>query len=129
MIFGKDNTFLGGNDGDFPSAGLIFDLQRALYGTTNGGYGTVFKLTPTATPPWTKTILYSFTGGNDGANPLGSLIANQQGRLFGTTYVGGTSNKGTVFKLKPPGPARSRGRKPSCTASRAARMATVPDPE
>ena len=59
-------------------AGLLFDSQGALYGTTSGGgssnYGTVFKLTP---PPsgngmWAETVLYSFNGHTDGANPWGT---------------------------------------------------------
>ncbi len=49
-----------------------------------------------------ETVLYSFAGGSDGANPLAGLIADKQGALCGTTEVGGTGNNGTVFKLTPP---------------------------
>jgi uncharacterized repeat protein (TIGR03803 family) len=66
-----------GNDGDGPQAGLIFDSEGALYGTTTGGggpanCGTVFKLTPPAAglTQWTETVLYSFTGTGDGCLPL-----------------------------------------------------------
>jgi uncharacterized repeat protein (TIGR03803 family) len=70
-------NFAGGRaqppDGAYPEAGPISDASGALYGTTvNGGpsdKGTVFKLTPPSTAgyPWTETVLYSFTGGSDGA--------------------------------------------------------------
>ena len=45
------------------------------------------------------TVLYKFKGTPDGANPQGSLIRNKYGTLFGTTYSGGTTNRGTIFKL------------------------------
>src|SRR5436190_2003791 len=87
-----------GSDGARPYAGLIADASGNLYGTTdNGGasgYGTVFKVTPTGT----ETVLYSFTGGSDGAYPLAGLIADASGNLYGTTYLGGANGYGTVFK-------------------------------
>lgn len=77
------------------------DPQGNLYGTTSSGgasgYGTVFKVTQTGT----KTVLYSFAGGSDGANPTWGLVRDPQGNLFGTTYGGGASGYGTVFKLVP----------------------------
>jgi uncharacterized repeat protein (TIGR03803 family) len=80
--------------------GLIADAAGNLYGTTAGGganvyYGTVFKLTPSGT----ETVLYSFTGGSDGSGPLGTLIADASGNLYGTTISGGANGYGTVFKL------------------------------
>ncbi len=108
--------FKGGQDGGYPSSSLIMDKSGALYGTTSGygasKHGTVFKLTPPATTggEWIETMLYSFTGGNDGANPLAALIADKSGALFGTTYWGGGTDGncsrsygcGTVFELIPP---------------------------
>jgi uncharacterized repeat protein (TIGR03803 family) len=107
--------FLGGNDGSVPYAGLTADTTGALYGTTfyggnacaDGGCGTVFKLTP-AGSGYTESVLYSFQGGTDGANPKAGLIA-RAGALYGTTYSGfatgcgpgGTFGCGTVFKLTP----------------------------
>jgi uncharacterized repeat protein (TIGR03803 family) len=92
-------------DGGQPSGGLVFDAQGNLYGTTlEGGTsgqkaGTVFELSPASDGSWTETVLYSFTGGQDGAGPNGRVIFDAQGNLYGTTAYGGASNFGTVFKL------------------------------
>jgi uncharacterized repeat protein (TIGR03803 family) len=116
-------SFAGGSDGADPYADLIFDLSGALYSTTydggfnagtacqGGGCGVVFKLTPPAQgqTQWTKTVLYSFTGGSDGSNPYAGLIFNTSGALYGTTQTGGgVSNAGTVFKLTPPAKGQSQ---------------------
>lgn len=103
------HSFVGGNDGANPQAGLIFDSTGALYGTTTGGgtgkcfsgCGTVFALYPTASGAHGEYV-YSFQAGKDGASPLAGLI-DISGRLYGTTYGGGTGNLGTVFKLTPSG--------------------------
>ena len=49
------------------------------------------------------TVLHSFGGGNDGVYPLAALTQDAQGNLYGTTFYGGTSNNGTLFKLAPNG--------------------------
>lgn len=50
----------------------------------------------------TYKVLYDFTGGSDGAFPLyGTLAQDQASNLYGTTYEGGSSNCGTVFKVVP----------------------------
>jgi uncharacterized repeat protein (TIGR03803 family) len=93
-----------GKDGAGPSASLILDAVGNLYGTTGGGgdcCGTVFKLTANADGSWTESLLYSFTGGADGAGPSGSLIFDAAGNLYGTTASGGEFGWGTVFKLTP----------------------------
>jgi uncharacterized repeat protein (TIGR03803 family) len=101
-------SFNGGSDGTLPTGSLIADAAGALYGTTTSGgtgsSGIVFKLTPptTAGGAWTETILYTFTGSPDGANPFVGLIADASGALYGATYNGGTSGNGTVFQLTPP---------------------------
>jgi len=49
------------------------------------------------------TVLYSFAGAPDGASPLGGLSVDGNGNLFGTTFVGGANDLGTVFELAPAG--------------------------
>ena len=93
-------------DGTNPAAGLIFDADRNLYGTTlNGGaaeFGTVFRLTRDADGSWKEKVLYSFAGGiKDGGGPEAGLIFDTTGNLYGTTNAGGANNEGTVFKLMP----------------------------
>jgi len=50
--------------------------------------------------PWTETVLYQFTGGNDGAQPaFGAPLFDGAGNLYGTTIRDGAHNCGTVFEL------------------------------
>jgi uncharacterized repeat protein (TIGR03803 family) len=100
-------SFTGTNgDGKYPYGSLVRDSAGNFYGTTYGGgtsgagcngygCGTVFKLTPGGN----ETVLYSFTGGVDGANPQAGLIRDSAGNLYGTTYLGGANNWGTLFKV------------------------------
>ena len=98
-------SFSGGNDGEFPENGVTFDSAGNLYGTTSeggsNGYGTVFELSPSA-GGWTETTLYTFTDGDDGANPLGGVVIDPQGDLYGTASQGGTG-AGTAWELSPSG--------------------------
>jgi uncharacterized repeat protein (TIGR03803 family) len=100
-------SFTGGNDGANPEASLTLTSSSVLYGTTyNGGtsgFGAVFSLTPAGGGVWTEKVLYSFLGGNDGANPQASVIFSKQKVLYGTTYAGGSAGWGTVFQLVPAG--------------------------
>jgi uncharacterized repeat protein (TIGR03803 family) len=92
-----------GSDGETPYAGLIQGSDGNFYGTTYfggaSGFGTVFKVTPSGT----ETVLYSFAGGSDGEHPYAGVIQGSDGNFYGTTYQGGTSGNGTVFKLTPGG--------------------------
>jgi uncharacterized repeat protein (TIGR03803 family) len=96
-------SFTGGADGGSPEASLIRDAAGNFYSTTYSGgadgYGTVFVLSPGGL----EKVLYSFTGGTDGANPSSGLILDAQGYLFGTTDLGGAYGKGTVFRINPSG--------------------------
>lgn len=96
-------TFTGGADGAIPYGDLIQDKAGYFYSTTQGGgtfgKGTVFKLAADGT----ETVLYSFTGGNDGADPRAGLVADNAGNLYGTAGFGGTGGGGVVFKLAPGG--------------------------
>jgi uncharacterized repeat protein (TIGR03803 family) len=51
------------------------------------------------TPSGTLTILHSFAGQSDGAYPFAGLAEGADGNLYGTTFLGGANNYGTVFKL------------------------------
>jgi len=96
-------NFTGTPDGDEPYAGVVFDVSGNLYGTTHYGGankdGSVYKLTPGTGGKWTETVIYSFTGGNDGYSPYGDLIVDASGSLYGTAQQGGTLGHGVVFKL------------------------------
>ena len=95
--------FTGTNGDGFPQYGVVRDPLGNLYGTTqNGGpynAGTVFKVDPTGK----KTVLYSFTGSNDGGEPVAGLVLDAKGNLYGTTSQGGPSFAGNVFKVDPAG--------------------------
>src|ERR1051325_10232004 len=90
-------------DGAVPYSRLLRDNDTGdLYGTTEFGgafgYGTVFKLSP----DHTETVLYSFTGGSDGAIPEAGVVADRAGNIYGTTTYGGApcdgnSGCGVVF--------------------------------
>jgi len=101
-------SFVGGDDGAFPNAGLVFDQKGNLYGTTLhfgvSGDGTVFRLSPPTKPgnAWTETVLYNFVGDDDGEYCLGSLTFDKAGNLYGATLFGGTYGGGTIFQLVPP---------------------------
>jgi uncharacterized repeat protein (TIGR03803 family) len=105
----------GASDGESPDGSLIMDSSGNFYGATyeggltancTYGCGTIFKLTLGSGGNYTETLLYSFQGGtSDGASPNGSLIVDDNGSLYGTTYDGGLTSCpygcGTVFKLTP----------------------------
>ena len=97
-------SFTGGNDGGKPSGGVIFDSGGNLYGAAQAGgaygYGSVFQLAP-AGSNWTQNTLYSFQNGSDGGNPVGGLIFDPSGNLYGTTTSKGAGRGGTVFDLVP----------------------------
>ena len=110
-------SFSGAADGAVPLASVIRDSAGNLYGTTYnggdltdspcaslGGCGVVFKLDRAGN----ETILHTFTGGTDGANPSANLILDEDGNLYGTTSFGGdvtdspcsaVGGCGVVFKI------------------------------
>ena len=77
---------------------MVRDSAGNLYGVTESGgngFGVVFKVDPTGH----ETVLYSFTGGNDGGYSDAGVIFDSAGSLYGTTNGGGASGAGVVFKL------------------------------
>ena len=94
-------SFTGGTDGANPGAGLVQGSDGNFYGTTYGsgsgpsGYGTVFRISSSGN----LTSLWSFTNGNDGANPYAAPVQGSDGEFYGTTSQGGASGNGTVFRI------------------------------
>jgi uncharacterized repeat protein (TIGR03803 family) len=112
-------SFQGGDDGNSPIGGLVFDAAGNLYGATfeGGAYqcGTVYQLSPPEQPgdPWTEAVIYTFRckAFNDGVYPEGGLVIDAAGNLYGTTGYGGAGNCvlvgalmgcGMVYELSPP---------------------------
>ncbi len=93
-----------------PQGVLVKDANGNLYGTTTlaGAYnqGSVFKLAP-SDGGWTLTTLHDFTGGADGGQPIGQVVVDASGNIFGTASVGGSSvgscylGCGVVFEITP----------------------------
>jgi uncharacterized repeat protein (TIGR03803 family) len=92
-------AFPAGAKGLSPTGGLIADSQQNLYGATllggdnpdcslGPGCGTVFTLTPQAEGRWSAALVHTFNG-KDGAEPLGALISDVSGTIYGTTMSGG----------------------------------------
>jgi hypothetical protein len=117
------HTFTGGGDGASPQAGVTIDGAGNLYGTASEGgdsecnhigvgCGTVYKLEHRGSG-WTLNVLYTFTGGSDGADPAARVVFDPNdpnGVLYGTTLFGGNEGvySGGVFKLRPsPTPCRT----------------------
>lgn len=108
-------TFTGGADGASPHGGLVADAVGNLYGTTYGGglsggcngygCGVVFKVGAAGN----ETVIYTFAGPPDGAFPIGALILDSAGNVYGTTTAGGVSGGcfgygcGVVFQVSPSG--------------------------
>ena len=90
------------NDGSVPQGTLILS-GGTLYGMTSGGgthgFGTIFSI---STSGANKTVLYNFTGGNDGEYPFGGLTLSGT-TLLGTTSGGGADGFGTIFKVSTTG--------------------------
>lgn len=105
-------SFTGANDGGRPYSGVIRDASGNLYGVAyfggnsacTGGCGTIFELGATGS----LTVLYSLAGGADGGNPIGGMVMDGAGNLYGTAQNygnlncdkrGGNPGCGTVFRL------------------------------
>jgi uncharacterized repeat protein (TIGR03803 family) len=103
-------NFTGGADGSYPES-LTFDAAGNLYGAArqggNANYGVIFELAASGSG-WTRHILHSFSGGNDGAYPNVGLVFDASGNLYGTASNGGSTSSsicqtfsgcGVVFEL------------------------------
>jgi uncharacterized repeat protein (TIGR03803 family) len=86
-------------NGDLPYAGLTLGGDLNFYGTTYqggaGGRGTVFRMSTDGT----LATLYSFTNGPEGGHLAAGLVRGNDGNFYGSTYRGGASGRGTVFRI------------------------------
>ena len=95
-IFGRDQ------DGAQPLGGLAFDSAGNLYGTTSEGgtsnNGAVVQITGSG-QNWSESVIYSFAGGTDAANPVAGPTVDASGNIYGTSPFGGANGNGAVYKL------------------------------
>jgi uncharacterized repeat protein (TIGR03803 family) len=109
-------TFTATGDGLFVGGSVVSDAAGNLYGTTQGGgaygYGSVYELVKQSSGGYKERVIYSFrsTSYSDGNYPIGGLVLDAAGNLYGTTYYGGVNAQctlsfgcGTVFQLTPAG--------------------------
>jgi uncharacterized repeat protein (TIGR03803 family) len=102
-------NFMNSPDGALPMATPLLSNAGNFFGTTafggvdacsalQEGCGVVYEYSSLS-----ESILYSFTNyGTDGSFPMGSLVMDAKGNLYGTTYAGGLADLGIVFALSPP---------------------------
>lgn len=102
--------FSASGDGSGLTSRVLLARDGALYGTTEfgggSGWGTVFQLippngSPTSVGRWKETVLYGFTGGSDGARPVGDLTLDHAGNIYGTAPSGGSAGNGVIYELTP----------------------------
>jgi uncharacterized repeat protein (TIGR03803 family) len=127
-VFTPLYEFQGDSDGQGPQAAVTIGPDGAVYGTTEFGgadqcsigydCGTVFKLTPppsachAALCPWTETVIYDFPAQapHGIGTPIGGLIFDEAGNIYGTAFVGGlgvcAQACGVVYELVPDGSER-----------------------
>jgi uncharacterized repeat protein (TIGR03803 family) len=110
------HTFQSHRDGQNPLGALVADKDGNLYGTTQAGgagynacgsgCGTIFEIKPPTSTDGhlAYSVLYRFQelSASDGREPVSPLILDASGNLYGSTWFGGTSDRGTVFELSPP---------------------------
>ena len=94
--------FQGNSDGFYPAGDLAFDKSGNVYGTTTQGGavgpGTIYEL-KNSNGNWAESILYSFTGQNDGGNPYSGVTLGTEGEMYTSALAGGENNGGSVVEL------------------------------
>ena len=98
--------YFNGKDGAEPLTGVVMDKNGNLYGACPLGGdhsgGTVYMLSPGANGQWTRKVLYNFMSNpKDADEPIGGVILDSEGNLYGTTANGGMYGYGTVYVLMP----------------------------
>jgi uncharacterized repeat protein (TIGR03803 family) len=94
----------GEQNGAFPFSAVIFDQKGNMFGTTQGNNlpGVAFELTLSGSS-WTQNPINTFADQSTGEVPIGDLVLDQAGNLYGVTFLGGTNNVGLVYQLVPSG--------------------------
>jgi uncharacterized repeat protein (TIGR03803 family) len=98
------HSFDSFTEGAAPPSGLVADAAGNLYGTLEAspnGFGAVYKLT--RSNGWAFSILHQFTSDPDGVQPVGALLLDPAGNLYGTTKSGGGHESGNVYEISPSG--------------------------
>jgi uncharacterized repeat protein (TIGR03803 family) len=94
-----------GTDGIIPNGGIAFDANGNLFGSTYvggaNGQGIIYELTPTQQGTWQENVIHNFANDDNGRSPLGGVVFDGLGNLFGTTRSAGSGDAGTVFELSP----------------------------
>lgn len=100
VLWAFTNGFANGG----PLGRVTMDAAGNLYGSTNGGgtfgLGAVFRLTPSS-GGWIYTSLHDFSGQDDGEFPVGNVLLDSNGDLYGTAVNGGLLGQGTVWEITP----------------------------
>jgi uncharacterized repeat protein (TIGR03803 family) len=97
-------SFRGGTQHGWPAAGVYLDASGKIFGTLSdngddGLPGAVFRLEANSDGKWTETLLHAFGKRGDGGFPWSDLVPDAAGSLYGTTYVGGNTGNGVIYKL------------------------------
>jgi uncharacterized repeat protein (TIGR03803 family) len=82
---------------DTPTLDSAGNIYLSAYST--GSLGAIFKLTQSQ-GTWTSATLHSFSGSN-GSYPVGSVVLDANGNVYGTTFGGGANHDGVVFEITP----------------------------
>lgn len=101
-FYTKICNFADCNDGKNPSGSLLYASNGKIYGMTSKGglwgYGVLFEYNRQDS---VYSVLHHFDGLNTGAEPCGSLIEAQNGKLYGLTNLGGAADQGSLFEFDP----------------------------
>jgi uncharacterized repeat protein (TIGR03803 family) len=98
------HSFVGGDDdGAEPNAGLVRDSAGNLYGSTLAGgalndNGVIFQFHPNGDGTFTENLIYEFGQGKTDC-PVGPMLMDKLGNLYGTTACSGAYGYGSVYKL------------------------------
>jgi uncharacterized repeat protein (TIGR03803 family) len=93
------NTFVGGGPVATPVLDAAGNVYFACEGCGQAGYDVKFT---DNNGVWSSTLLHGFTGGGDGAAyPVGSLVLDASGNIYGMTYDGGTYGAGVIYEITP----------------------------